>query len=79
MALVGQQFTSVAPNEVLGIRLSLKFNTDLISIWHRNSQDKAIVEALKKDIVRLVPVDETSDGNIVTGEDFKMKIDYMAF
>ena len=29
--------------------------------------------------MRLVPVDERSDGNIVTGEDFKMKIDYMAF
>lgn len=53
--MVGEQFSK--PNEVLGVVLSLKFNGDSISVWHR-SADPQVVETIKADIKKFVFVDE---------------------
>lgn len=55
MAMIGEQFSK--ENEVLGVVLSLKYNGDSISVWHR-SADPEVVDALKADIKRFVFVDE---------------------
>ena len=36
--------------EVLGIVLSLKYNNDTISVWHKNAKDEALSEQLKTSI-----------------------------
>ena len=46
LAMVGDQLD--APRgEILGAVLSLKFNNDTISIWHRNAKDEEINKKLK--------------------------------
>ena len=40
VAMIGEQFT--APNEVLGLVLSTKFNNDTISVWHRHSSPQVV-------------------------------------
>ena len=46
---MGNQF-DVPHGEVLGLVLSLKYNNDTISVWHRTAADPAIVAALKSTI-----------------------------
>lgn len=47
--MIGEQFDA-PQKEVLGLVLSLKFNADTISVWHRTSADKEIVSKLKASI-----------------------------
>ena len=49
LALVGDQFDA-AQGEVLGLVLSIKYNNDTISVWHRTASDAATVSALKASI-----------------------------
>jgi hypothetical protein len=47
IALVGEQFDLVESGEVLGLVLSLKFNHDQISVWHRTASDPEIVANIR--------------------------------
>ena len=49
LAMIGEQFDAPS-GEVLGLVLSLKFNNDTISVWHRNANDDAISQQLKNSI-----------------------------
>lgn len=49
LAMVGEQLDAPC-GEVLGLVLSLKYNNDTISIWHKNAKDSEISEKLKKSI-----------------------------
>lgn len=44
--------------EVLGIVLSLKYNNDTISVWHKNAKDEAISEQLKTSIESMLDMQE---------------------
>lgn len=40
--MIGEQFDLVPIGEILGLVLSLKFNNDVISIWHRKSDPDTV-------------------------------------
>jgi hypothetical protein len=40
--MIGEQFDLVPSGEVLGLVLSLKFNNDQISIWHRKCDPNTV-------------------------------------
>lgn len=40
--MIGEQFDLVPTGEILGLVLSLKFNNDAISIWHRKSDPDTV-------------------------------------
>ena len=56
LAVIGEQFTD--ENEICGIIVSVKNNGDQISIWNRNGRDKAIVERLRKEIIKYLSLPE---------------------
>jgi len=53
LGMIGEQFDTVPSGEILGLVLSLKFNNDLISIWHRTSSPGAI-ENIKQCIYKVL-------------------------
>ena len=55
--MIGEQFDA-PKKEVLGLVLSLKFNADTISVWHRTSADKKIVNKLKASIEGVLDLQE---------------------
>lgn len=67
LALIGDQF-DVAQGEVLGLVLSVKYNNDTISIWHRTASDPAVVSALKASIESKLDMQE---GMALEYENFK--------
>ena len=56
--MIGEQFEGIESGEVLGLVMSLKFNNDTISVWHRTATDKKIVEKLKEAIEKILPMEE---------------------
>ena len=68
LALVGDQFSEVATGEVLGLVLSIKYNNDTISVWHRTSSNAATVSALKASIESKLDMQE---GMALEYENFK--------
>ena len=38
--------------------MSLKFNNDTVSLWHRNATDKEIVSKLKAAIEKILPMED---------------------
>ena len=38
--------------------MSLKFNNDTVSVWHRNATDKDIKSSLKEAIEKIIPLEE---------------------
>lgn len=57
LALVGEQFDA-PEGEVLGLVLSLKYNNDTISVWHRNAKDADLSQRLLKSIESHVQIRE---------------------
>ena len=57
LALVGEQFDA-PEGEVLGLVLSLKYNNDTISVWHRNAKDSDLSQRLLKSIESHVQIRE---------------------
>jgi translation initiation factor 4E len=58
LALIGAQFTGVAPDEVCGAVLSVRYNEDILGIWNRNAHDSACIERIRdsfKKILHLPP------------------------
>ena len=49
LAMIGEQFDA-PEGEVLGLVLSMKYNNDTISVWHKNAIDDAISQQLKNSI-----------------------------
>ena len=47
LGMIGEQFDLVASGEVLGLVLSLKYNNDQISVWHRTGSDPVIVQNIR--------------------------------
>ena len=58
LAMIGEQFEGIESGEVLGLVMSLKFNNDTISVWHRTASNKEIVAKLKKAIENVLPIEE---------------------
>ena len=56
--MVGEQFEGVPSGEVLGLVMSLKYNNDTISVWHRTATDSKIVDQLRSSITKLVTLEE---------------------
>ena len=54
LAMIGEQFTLA--DEVLGIVLSTKLNSDSISVWFRHASDEKIVQQVREDITKFVNV-----------------------
>ena len=54
LGLVGEQFDLVESGEVLGLVLSLKFNNDMISVWHRTASNPEIVENIRVCIEKIL-------------------------
>lgn len=52
LAMIGEQFE--VENEVHGIVVSTRPNGDIISLWHKNSRDPAIVESLRVNMIELL-------------------------
>ena len=46
------------PNEILGIVISLRPNTDNISVWNKNGKDTEVVNKIKADIEKFIKIDE---------------------
>lgn len=67
MALVGEQFEAES-GEVLGLVFSSKFNSDVISIWHKTAKDEAIRNKLKASIENILQLE---DGISIEYENFK--------
>lgn len=67
LALVGDQF-DVAKGEVLGLVLSVKYNNDTVSVWHRTASDPSVVSALKASIESKLDLQE---GMALEYENFK--------
>lgn len=67
LALIGDQF-DVPQGEVLGLVLSVKYNNDTLSIWHRTASDPEIVTALKASIESKLDMQE---GMALEYENFK--------
>jgi len=57
LALVGEQFDAPS-GEVLGLVLSIKYNNDTISIWHRNATDDGISQRLKNSIESVLDMNQ---------------------
>ena len=55
--MIGEQFDTPS-GEVLGIVLSMKYNNDTISIWHRTGTDDAISQQLKNSIESMLDMQE---------------------
>ena len=43
LAMIGEQYQDIPGGEVLGLVLSLKYNNDTISLWHRTATDPKLV------------------------------------
>lgn len=56
--MVGEQFEGVPSGEVLGLVMSLKYNNDTISVWHRTATDSKVVDQLRSSITKLVTLEE---------------------
>ena len=56
--MVGEQFEDVEAGEVLGLVMSLKFNNDTVSIWHRNATNKETAAKLKAAIEKILPMED---------------------
>ena len=56
--MVGEQFEGVPSGEVLGLVMSLKYNNDTISVWHRTATDSKVVDQLRSSITKLVTMEE---------------------
>mmetsp|Transcript_89402 Transcript_89402/g.123366 ORF Transcript_89402/g.123366 Transcript_89402/m.123366 type:complete len:105 (+) Transcript_89402:306-620(+) len=52
LALIGEQFNEKSC--VLGVVLSLKYNSDKIAIWHKDGASEEQRESLRKDIEAIV-------------------------
>ena len=44
LAMIGEQFEDIPSGEVLGLVMSLKYNNDTISVWHRTATDKKVID-----------------------------------
>ena len=58
LAMVGEQFEGVPSGEVLGLVMSLKYNNDTISVWHRTATDSKVIDQLRSSITKLVTMEE---------------------
>ena len=56
--MVGEQFEGVPSGEVLGLVMSLKYNNDTISVWHRTATDSKVIDQLRSSITKLVTMEE---------------------
>ena len=56
--MVGEQFEGVPSGEVLGLVMSLKYNNDTISVWHRTATDSKVVDQLRSSITKLITLEE---------------------
>ena len=56
--MVGEQFEGVPSGEVLGLVMSLKYNNDTISVWHRTATDSKVIDQLRSSIKKLVTMEE---------------------
>lgn len=65
LAMLGESFT--VENEINGLVISLKPNSDTIAIWNRNGKDEKKVQAIKEDLERILKIEEG------------MKLDYEVF
>lgn len=54
LGMIGEQFDLVESGEVLGLVLSLKFNNDQISIWHRTASNPEIVKNIRLCIEKIL-------------------------
>lgn len=56
--MIGEQFEEIPSGEVLGVVMSLKFNNDTISVWHRNATDPSMAAKIKEAIEKVLPLEE---------------------
>ena len=56
--MVGEQFEGVPSGEVLGLVMSLKYNNDTISVWHRTATDSKVIDQLRSSITKLVTMED---------------------
>ena len=54
LAMIGEQYQDIPGGEVLGLVLSLKYNNDTISLWHRTATDSKVVQQVRTAIISLV-------------------------
>lgn len=53
LAMLGEQFI-VGSSDICGIVLSVRFQEDHLALWHRNSDDAEVVEALRDTLRRVL-------------------------
>ena len=54
LALIGGQFLGVAPDEVCGAVLSVRYSEDILGVWNRSSQDTASVERIRDSVKKIL-------------------------
>lgn len=52
LAMIGEQFEDIPSGEVLGLVMSLKYNNDTISVWHRTAADKKVIDKMRAAITK---------------------------
>lgn len=54
MAMLGEQF--MAGNEICGVVVSTRYQEYLLSVWHRNSSDQAMIARIRDALKRLLNI-----------------------